>query len=84
MGAFHPAVVDSHLRPGRQQQAGAIALLLDVKCLMKDYKAVLQAVLDVLPGPPAVVEIVMDFERAVWFYLMSIARAAHSNGGKPF
>ncbi|KAI0213601.1 hypothetical protein LSAT2_001343, partial [Lamellibrachia satsuma] len=38
-------------------------------CLMsrrrtKDYKAVLQAVLDVLPGPPAVQELVMDFERA--------------------
>ena len=37
-------------------------------CLMsrrrtKDYKAVLQ---NVLPGPPVVVEIVMDFERAAW------------------
>ncbi|KAI0220396.1 hypothetical protein LSAT2_028071 [Lamellibrachia satsuma] len=31
-----------------------------------DYVAVLQAILEVLPGTPAVAEIVMDFERAAW------------------
>ena len=54
-------------------------------CLMsrrraKDYKAVLQAVLDVLPGPPAVEEIVMDFERAAWSAASRVVPDVHCQG----
>ena len=31
-----------------------------------DYKAVFQVLLDILPRPPAVKELVLDFEAAVW------------------
>ena len=31
-----------------------------------DYKAVFQVLLDILPRPPAVQELVLDFEAAVW------------------
>ncbi len=42
-----------------------------VFCLMSrrkkaDYRAVLRAILEILPGPPAIKELMMDFERAAW------------------
>ena len=54
-------------------------------CLMsrrrtKDYKAVLQAILDVLPGPPAVQELVMDFERAAWSAASKVVLHVHCQG----
>ena len=32
----------------------------------RDYKAVLDAVISILPSPPRVTKVMLDFEKAVW------------------
>ena len=38
----------------------------------KDYRAVFRALIDILPVPPAVSQITVDFERAVWSVLRQV------------
>ena len=38
----------------------------------KDYRAVFRALLDILPVPPAVRQITVDFERAIWSVLRQV------------
>lgn len=45
-----------------------------------DYKAVLEAILDVLPEAPAVEEAVLDFERAIWAALGTVLPGVKPHG----
>ena len=38
----------------------------------KDYRAVFRALIDILPAPPAVRQITVDFERAIWSVLRQV------------
>ena len=55
-------------------QARQVPLLFDIMSGRKkrDYRAVVQEVLSILPSPPAVRRITLDFERALWTVLRQL------------
>ena len=57
--------INAFLRSGEQAKVPLLFVVMSGK-RKRDYRAVLREVLSLLPSPPAVRKITLDFERALW------------------
>lgn len=68
------------IRSGKALKQVPVCFVLMSRRKKKDYKVVLQAILNLLPSRANVEEIVLDFERAVWNVLRKLLPNASLHG----
>lgn len=66
--------------PGEVMKQVSLCQVFMSRRKRSDYKAVFQAILNVLPTQPQVKEVVLDFERAVWSALKTCLPQARVHG----
>lgn len=64
--------IHAFLRSGEALKQVPLCFVLMSRRQTSDYKAVFQAIVDVLPLQPGVTEAVLDFERAAWAGLRAV------------
>ena len=58
--------IHSYIKSGESVKQVPLCFILMTRRKKKDYEVVFDAILRLLPSEPAVTEVVVDFERAVW------------------